>query len=141
MSTQTNKSSMRTIGEEGFHKGNISILDEVVANDYVEHFPVPPGWPAGLEGLKQFIALTRSAFPDLQYTIEDVIAEDDLVAARCTATGTQTGPLMMIPATGKQATWTETHIARFVDGKMVEHWACHDQLGMLQQLGVIPPMG
>lgn len=75
MSTQTNKGSLRTIAEEGFQKGNLDALDKVVASDYIEHFPVPPGWPAGLAGLKQFITLTRNAFPDLHYTVEDMIAD------------------------------------------------------------------
>jgi len=138
MSTQANKTSMRAIAEEAFQQGNTRVLDEVVAVDYVEHFPVPPGWPAGLAGLKQFIEVTRAAFPDLQYVVEDLVAEDDKVVARITASGTQTGPFMMLPPTGRRATWTEIHIARFAGGKMVEHWASHDQLGMLQQLGAIP---
>jgi len=141
MSTQSNKISARAIAEEGFQSGNLDALDEVVAMDYVEHFPVPPGWPAGLAGLKAFITLTRNAFPDLQYTIEDMFAEDDKVVLRCRATGTQTGPFLMFSPTGKQATWTEIHIGRYVDGKLVEHWANQDQLGMLQQLGAVPTMG
>jgi predicted ester cyclase len=141
MSTQSNKLSARTIAEEGFQRGNLDALDVVVTSDYVEHFPVPPGWPAGLAGLKAFITLTHNAFPDFQYTIKDMIAEDDKVVLRCRATGTQTGPFLMLPPTGKQATWTEIHIGRFVDGKLVEHWANHDQLGMLQQLDAVPPMG
>jgi predicted ester cyclase len=103
MSTQANTMSMRTIAEEGFQRGNLDALDEVVASDYVEHFPVPPGWPAGLAGLKQFITLTRNAFPDLHYTIEDMIAEGEKVVVRCRATGTQTGPFLMLPPTGKRA--------------------------------------
>ena len=141
MSTQANKVSLCTIAEEGVQRGNLDALDEVVASDYVEHFPVPPGWPSGLAGLKQFIEVTRAAFPDLQYAIEDLVVEDDKVVARITASGTQTGSFMMLPATGKRATWTEIHIARFAGGKMVEHWANHDLLGMLQQLGAIPAMG
>jgi predicted ester cyclase len=141
MLTQTNKVSMRTIGEEGFGRGNLDALDEVVASDYREHFPTLPGWPTGLAGLKQFITLTRNAFPDLHYSVEDMIVEGEKVVARCRATGTQTGPFLMLPPTGNQATWTEIHIGRFVDGKLVEHWANHDQLGMLQQLGAVPAMG
>ena len=141
MSTQSNKLSARAIAEEGFQRGNLDALDEVVASDYVEHFPVPPGWPAGLAGLKAFITLTRNAFPDLQYTIEDIVAEGDKVVLRCKATGTQTGPFLMLSPTGKQATWTEIHIGRYVDGILVEHWANQDQLGMLQQLGAVPTMG
>lgn len=73
-----------------------------------------------------------------RYTVEDMIAEGDKVAARATASGTHQGDFLGIPPTGKHATWSEIHIGRVVDGKFVEHWANSDQLGLLQQLGVVP---
>ncbi len=136
--SEENKALIRRIPEELYNEGNLAVADEVMAADYVEHFPLPPGWPSGLEGLRQFVTMLRTAFPDFRYTIEDEIAEGDMVVIRLTASGTQRGEFMGIPPTGNRATWTEIHVCRIADGKLVEHWANLDQLGMMQQLGVIP---
>ena len=85
--------------------------------------------------------MVRSAFPDMQATIEDMIAEGDKVAVRYTGTGTHKGELMGIPATGKQIAVTGIEIIRIAGGKMVERWEAFDNLSFMQQLGVIPPMG
>jgi predicted ester cyclase len=85
--------------------------------------------------------MVRAAFPDFRYAIEQEIAEGDQVVLRVRARGTQTGPLLGIPATDRQAEWTETHIIRVAEGRAAEHWGNRDDLGMLQQLGVIPPLG
>jgi predicted ester cyclase len=82
-----------------------------------------------------------SAFPDTKMTIEDQLAEGDKVTTRWTATGTHTGELMGIPATGKAVTVTGFDITRYSGGKSVEHWGQFDQMGMMQQLGVIPTPG
>ena len=87
------------------------------------------------------VGIFRTAFPDFHYTVEDEIAEGDKVVVRLTARGTQNGSFLGMPPSGKQATWSEIHIARMSSGKVVEHWVESDTLGMLQQLGVIPPMG
>ena len=79
-----------------------------------------------------------SAFPDLHSTIDQLIAEGDIVAGRMTTTGTHRGEFMGIPPTGKRVTFSEIHIVRIADGKAVEHWGNSDDLGMMQQLGVIP---
>ncbi|HLZ36712.1 MAG TPA: ester cyclase [Mycobacteriales bacterium] len=84
---------------------------------------------------------TPSAFPDHHYTVEDVISEGDKFAVRLTASGTHLGDFFGIPPTGRHATWTETRIVRVVDGKVVDHWANTDSLGMLRQLGVLPEPG
>jgi steroid delta-isomerase-like uncharacterized protein len=141
VSIEENKALARRIPEEVFNQGNLAVADEVMAADYVEHVPVPPGIPVGLAGFKQFITALRAAFPDFHYTVEDEIAEGDRVVQRLTAQGTQRGDFMGVPATGKHATWTEIHVSRIAGGKLVEHWANLDQLGMLQQLGVIPMPG
>jgi predicted ester cyclase len=141
MSAEQNKALLRSIPEEMFNKGNLALAGEVFAADYIEHASLPPGTPAGLEGFKVFVSTLRAAFPDFHYTVEDDIAEGDKVVQRVTARGTQKGEFMGMPATGKQATWTEIHIARVAGGKLVEHWVNLDQLGMLQQLGVIPTPG
>ena len=138
MSTEQNVAASLRIPNEMFNDGKLSAGDEVVAADYSEHANVPPGLPPGLPGLKLFVGALRAAFPDFQYTVEDIIAQGDKVVVRLTARGTQRGDFAGIPATGKQASWTEIHICDMADGKMVEHWVVQDQLSMLQQLGVIP---
>jgi steroid delta-isomerase-like uncharacterized protein len=87
---------------------------------------------------KAFTQAFRAAFPDLHYTIDDMLAEGDKVVVHATVSGTHQGAFMGMPATGKSATWSEIHIARMNDGKVVEHWVNQDRMGMLQQLGLIP---
>jgi steroid delta-isomerase-like uncharacterized protein len=95
----------------------------------------------GLEAYKQFLSMFLTAFPDFQSTIEDMIAEGDKVVTRQTFRGTHTGDLMGIPPTGKQVTMSGIVISQFVNGKCVELGANNDDLGLLQQLGVVPSMG
>lgn len=132
---QQNKAICRRIPLEMFNKGNLAVADEVFATDYVEH-AVIPGFPTPLDGLKQFVMALRTVFPDVKYTIEEELAEGDKVVQLLRAHGTQRGALLGLPASGRQATWIEIHIARMTDGKLVEHWASVDQLGMLHQLGI-----
>jgi steroid delta-isomerase-like uncharacterized protein len=138
MSIELNKTNVLRIPLEVFNQGNLAVADEVMAADYIEHAAVPPGLPPSLAGFKIFISALRAAFPDFQYTVEDVIAEGDKVVVRLTARGTQNGEFLGLPASGKQATWSEIHIADMADGKLVEHWVVQDQLGMMQQLGFVP---
>ena len=135
--SEENKSISRRVQEEAFNQGNLAVIDELVAADYVDH-DLPPGFPEGQEGFKQLVAMYRAAFPDVQMTIEDVIADGDKVALRWTATGTHQGELMGIPPTNKQVTVTGMDINRLAGGKIAEHWGNFDQMGMMQQLGVIP---
>ena len=137
MSTDQNKKIAERLPIE-ISKGNIAVFDEVVAPNAVDH-AVPPGMPPTLEGAKQFFTAFLTAFPDLKYTIEDTIAEGDYVVQRVTGTGTMKGAFQGMLPSGKRATWSEMHIVRFANGKVVEHWANVDQLGMLTQLGFIQP--
>jgi len=137
MSAEDNKAIYRRIVEEGFNKGNMSVLDELVAANHVNHTDNVHG----PEEYKRFISMYRAAFPDLQMTIEFQIAEGDKVVNRWTSHGTHRGDLMGIPPTGKQVAVTGTYIARIVGGKIAEEWGNMDTLGMMQQLGIIPPMG
>jgi predicted ester cyclase len=141
MATQQDLASLRRIPDEVFNKGNLAVADEVFAANYVEHVPLPPGMPTGIAGLKAFVTGLRAAFPDLKYTIEDEMTEGDQVVQRLTASGTHQGEFLGMAATGKKATWSEIHMSRVVGGKLVEHWANSDQIGMLQQLGIIPTPG
>lgn len=137
MSVEENKAIFRRIVEEGFNKGNLAIVDELVATNHVNHTDNVHG----PEEYKQFITMYRTAFPDLHMTIEDQIAEGDKVVNRWTSRGTHKGDLMGIPPTGKQITVMGMYVARIIGGKIVEEWGNFDALGMMQQLGVVPPPG
>jgi predicted ester cyclase len=139
VTTEQNKAIVTRIPAE-ISKGNLGIFDELVSPDVVDHAQ-PPGSPKGPAGGKQFYTMLRAAFPDLTIKVEAIIAEGDLVVHRSTASGTMKGAFQGMPATGKHATWTEMHMARVQNGKVVEHWANVDQLGMLQQLGLAPAPG
>jgi steroid delta-isomerase-like uncharacterized protein len=138
MSTEQNKELVRRFYEEVWNVGNIAKLEEFVAADFVERSPMGPELAPGLEGVKQFFTMMLSAFSDMHGTPEDMIAEGDKVVTRYTATFTHSGEFMGIPATGKRITITGIEIFRIAGGKMVERWESFDQLGMMQQLGVIP---
>jgi steroid delta-isomerase-like uncharacterized protein len=137
MSVKENKAIFRRIVEEGFNKGNLAIVDELVAANHINHADNV----RGPEEYKQFITMYRTAFPDLHMTVEDQIAEGDKVVNRWTSRGTHQGDLMGIPPTGKQVTLTGTYVARIVGGKIIEEWGNFDALGMMQQLGVVPSPG
>ncbi|MGA9348792.1 MAG: DUF429 domain-containing protein [Anaerolineae bacterium] len=134
------KAIIRRWIEECYNKGNLAVADELVATDYVNH-SAPLGQAPGLESEKQYAAMIRSAYPDFYMAIEDQIAEGDKVVTRYTARGTHKGEFLGIPPTGKQITVAGIHIHRIVGGKVVEGWSEFDQLGALQQLGVVPPIG
>jgi predicted ester cyclase len=140
MSTEDNKAVVRRFYEEVLNQKKRAVLDEVFDPNVVDHF-APPGTPGGLEGANQIFDMFLTAFPDLHFTVEDMIAEGDRVVARATMSGTQQGPFMGIPPTGKHVTITGIDINRFVGGKSVEHWVEMDRLGLMQQLGVIPALG
>ena len=139
MLSDTNKTLSRRLFEEVWNKGNLAVLNELIANDHVNSGPgTLPGLPTGPEGAKQFVMMYRNAFPDTHFTIDEQIAEADKVVTRWTASGTHKGELVGIPATGKSSTVTGINVDRIVNGKIVESWGIFDQFGMMQQLGVIP---
>jgi len=137
MTLQENKKFARKIVQEGFAKGDFSVIDQYVAEDIIDH-AAPPGLPAGREGVKQNFSMMRGAFSDIRVNLEDEIAEGDKVVHRATTTATHTGEFMDVPPTNKQVTWTEMHMIRFANGQAVEHWANFDMLGLMQQLGAVP---
>jgi predicted ester cyclase len=132
------KAIARRIPVEVIAQGRFEVVDDLVAADVREHGNLPPGVPPGREGLKAIARALRAAFPDLKNTIDLQVAEGDLVATKITYTGTMKGDLWGMPATGKHATWTESHFVRIKDGKATDHWGDIDQLGMLRQLGLAP---
>jgi len=139
MLSDTNKTVSRRFLEEVWNKGNMAVLNEIIANDHVNSGPgTLPGLPTGPEGSKQLVTVYLNAFPDVHFTIDEQIAEGDKVVTRWTAHGTHKGELVGIPATGKSSTVTGINVDRIVNGKIVESWGIFDQFGMMQQLGVIP---
>ena len=138
MSVKENKALACRVFDEIWNEGSLDVADEIFDANYVSHgLGIAPG-PASF---KQYVSVYLSAFPDCHFTIEDQVAEGDKVVTRWTATGTHTGELIGIPPTDVQATVTGISINRYAGGKVVEVWDNWDGLGMMQQLGVIPPMG
>ena len=140
MSTEANKKVLRRFFEELFNTGDLSVADEIVALNYVNHNTIP-GEPYGREGLKFFVTLLRTAFPDIHFTIDDQIAEGDKVATRLHFTGTHQGKFASVPATGKSVTATAINVQRMADGQIQETWLDWDALGLMHQLGAIPEPG
>jgi predicted ester cyclase len=139
MTTDIKRTAER-IPLEVLNEGKFELFDELFAPTFVDHF-AQPGVPPTSEGLKQTLKAIKTAFPDIRYTVDDAIVCGDQVVHRLTATGTMKGDFQGMPATGKRASWTEIHIGRGVDGRLTEHWAVVDQLGMLVQLGIVPAPG
>ena len=139
--SEENKTLVRRSFEEVFNQGNLDAVEEIFASDYVLHDPTSPEEIRGTEGMKQYVSMYRSAFPDLQQTIEDQIAEGEKVATRLTGRGTHQGDLMGIPPTGNRVEAPGIVINRISGGKIAESWANYDAMGMMQQLGVIPAPG
>ena len=132
-----NKALVRRFYEE-IDQGNLAAMDELVAEDYVDHSPPPfPGLAPGREGLKQSFQLFWQATPGY-HRIEDQIAEGDKVVTRMTAFGAHEGDLPGAPRTGNKLMMAAIVIHRIADGKLAEKWSNKDVLGFLQQLGVIP---
>jgi steroid delta-isomerase-like uncharacterized protein len=138
MSTaEENKAQFRRTYEELLNRGILDVADELVAPDFLNH-EAPPGRNRGPESMRGLATMLRTAFPDLHFTIEELVGEGDTVAGRVTLSGTHEGPLMGMPPTGRSVRQNSMHFVRFRDGKAIEHWGVRDDLGMMQQLGVIP---
>jgi steroid delta-isomerase-like uncharacterized protein len=136
--SDANKNVIRRVLDEIWSKGNMAVADELFSPNYAHHDPSSPDLGQGPEGEKRRANLYRSAFPDLRFTVEDVIADGDRVVARYSARGTHKGELNGIPATGKQITVTGMTVARIANGKVAESYVNWDALGLMQQLGVVP---
>jgi steroid delta-isomerase-like uncharacterized protein len=136
MGIDENKAVVRQFVESVFEKGDLGAVEELVAEDFVPHT-----WPSTSDGrgdLRQAMERVSKGLTDAAFTIEDLIAEGDQVVARLTASATQTGEFMGMPASGKRYTIPEIHIFRIRNGRIVEHWHQFDQLAMMRQLGAMP---
>jgi steroid delta-isomerase-like uncharacterized protein len=135
-----------TMRQEEFHKdvyrrvieavsqGDSDALDGLMAQDMVDHNPIPDQTP-GLEGFKQWMTSARASFPDFQGTVEDVIAEGDRVAGRITWRGTHQGTFLGLLPTNREVAISAFHIVRFADDRVADWWGTADLLGGLMQLG------
>jgi len=138
MSTEHTKATATRLADELFNKGNLGIVDELIAADAIDH-----NEPLGTDcrqHFKQVATLLRSAFPDLHFALEETIAEGDKVSARVIMSGTHQGPgaFFGVPASGKRFEIQQMRLLRIVNGQMKESWAVIDMLGWMQQLGVMP---
>lgn len=121
---------------EVWNKGNLSLLDTLLAPNYINHTPSAPTIP-GPAGLKPIVSAIRHAFPDLHYKVEQLIATPEYVTMRVTMTGTQTDTLFGIPPSGKAIKVMQINIEKIENGRIAEHWRVTDELNMMKQLGVV----
>jgi steroid delta-isomerase-like uncharacterized protein len=136
MSLDENKAIALRYFQEVWGQGNFTLEDQLLAPDYVDHQPAP-GFPPNRLGHHQFLVHFRSAFPDVRYTMDDLIAEGDRVMDRWTVHATHLGEFLGVPPTGKAITFWGIDILRIVNGLITEIWHLEDQLSVLEQLGVI----
>jgi predicted ester cyclase len=128
---------VRRLIEEGFNKGNLSAVDEIISSDMQEHQRFDPPIPHGVVGTKILITSLRSMFPDIKLTIEDTAVEGDKVWIRMRARGSNSGSIMGNPPPGKKMEIDVFDLCRIKEGRIVEHWGVPDQLGMLEQVGIM----
>jgi steroid delta-isomerase-like uncharacterized protein len=138
--SEQNKAIVRRLFEELWNKGNLSVADQLFSPNYAHHDPSAPDFGRGPESERKRATLYRTAFPDLQLTIEDIIAEGETVMARWSCRGTHKGDLSGIAPTGKQFTISGVTIARLTNGKLAEGYVNWDALDLMQQLGVAPEL-
>ena len=139
MSIEENKSIVRRFFELGPSKGDLYAANELLAPGFVLHVPLPCS--PGVQGIDEVITACRAAFEDLHVSVEDMVADGDKVAARFTARGIHMGAFMGLPPTGKPIVMTGMEIFRLERGKIAELWGEANLLGLMQQLGILPPMG
>jgi steroid delta-isomerase-like uncharacterized protein len=137
MSIEQNKQIARQMVEEVFNKGDLGAVDKFLAPNFIEREILPPGIPAGREGVKALSMALHTAFPDLKATVDDILAEGDKVVIRQTWSGTHKGDFMGVAPTGKKISIVVIDIVRVVDGKFVEHWGLMDSMGLMQQIGAV----
>jgi steroid delta-isomerase-like uncharacterized protein len=135
LSAAGNKALIRRFYEEVWNRGNVDVCDDVFAPDYVRHDLRPTDAEPGPEGQKQIATRFRSAFPDLQFEVEILVAEGDYVVGAWTAEGTHLGSWGMVEPSGRRARLSGVNIFRFENGKVAEIWNHRDDLGLREQLG------
>lgn len=126
---------VRRLLDEGFSRGRLQVVDELVASDMREHQLRDPGHPAGAAGVKAVIASLRSAFPDFELSIQDLATAGDVVWTRNLASGTHTGSFGNVPATSRRIAITVFDVMRVARGRIVEHWGLPDHFTLMRQIG------
>ncbi|MDQ6726728.1 MAG: ester cyclase [Actinomycetota bacterium] len=121
--------------DQAWNKGDLDLIDELFAEDYVGHDAPRPEPVRGPEGMKDFLRMYHRAFSDAEITLDDVIISGDRVVTRWTGRGTHDGDLMGIPASGKAVAFTGIRIFRVADGKIAEGWVVWDTFGLMRQIG------
>lgn len=116
-------------------RGNLDIVEDLIAEDYVDHNPALPNLPPGREGVRQYVRILKTAFPDAAHVIDDIIAEDDKVMTRVTAHGTFLGECIGYQPTGRTVEISGIAVHRIANGRLIEHWAHADIAGFMQQIG------
>lgn len=116
-------------------RGNLGIVEDLIAEDYVDHNPALPNLPPGREGVRQYVRILKSAFPDAAHVIDDIIAEGDKVMTRVTARGTFLGECIGYQPTGRTVEISGIAVHRIANGRLIEHWAHADIAGFMQQIG------
>jgi steroid delta-isomerase-like uncharacterized protein len=132
-SLEENKATYRRYIQEIFNEGRLDQLGELLTPDYA-YRDAPPGTPPGLEAIRQVVTMFRAAFPDLEITIEDQIAEGDKVCSRAVTRGTHRGAIFGIPPTGRSIAMRGMTIVRLVHGRIAESWVSNDVMGLMNQL-------
>jgi steroid delta-isomerase-like uncharacterized protein len=122
-------------------RGNLDIVDELIAEEYVDHNPALPDLPPGREGVRQYVRILKEAFPDAVHIIEDVTAEGDKVMTRVSARGSFLGACLGYQPNGKMVEITGSAVHRLENGKLMEHWAQVDMAGFMRQIGALPGEG
>ncbi len=140
MSEAQNRTIAQRFNEDVWGRGDEAVLEELLASDFVDHGALP-GQSPDREGHKRILAAFRSAFPDLNVTTEDIVAEGEKVVSRWSARGTHQGELMGVPPSGNEVTFTGIDVLRIAEGKVVERWAEGNDLEVMQQIGAIPAPG
>jgi steroid delta-isomerase-like uncharacterized protein len=123
------------VQHEVFGSANLDLADELIAPDFVEH-TAPPDSPTGPEVIKRTVRWIHDAFDEIRYDVEDLFGTGDRVALRSTFNGVHNGELFGHPATGRRVSVAQIHVFRVEDGRVAEHWATRDDLGMMRQLGL-----
>ena len=137
---ESNKAIMRRFWAV-WEQGNIDLLDELLAPEYINHTLAAPDLPPGPEGVKEVVSMFHSAMPDLRVVVEDMVAEGDKVATRYALEGTHEGELFGAAPTGKQLSIKSITVERVSEGKIKEHWRVTDEMGMMRQLGILGAPG
>ena len=133
------KATMQRLYDEVFNQGNLDVIDELLADDFVEHEELPPGIPQGKGAPRAYTIMFRSAFPDFRMAVEEMLQDGNKVITRVRVSGTHKGEFMGIPPTDNKFDVAAIDIIEFRDDKAIGHWGVMDMAAMMQQLGVGGP--